>query len=266
MAEENKMTLDKIQSWMQGTLLNPYSTSKENIESLIRPSERMEAHQHLAIYQRSYVARLRECMTKQFPALQHALGKELFQGFVDQYLQTYPSESYNLIELGKRFPQFLEETRPDKDAEEKEDWPDFLIELAIFEYNIQIIFDKKNEEKYTVASEALPEESLRLVPVFYLFKFRFPINYYYQSFQKGEAPELPFEKTTWCTIYRNNYRISFQGLTAWQYRFLGLFKENKNLSHSLEKIAEESELPLAEVRKNWLVWKKKWIGSGMLCS
>ena len=113
-------SLKEIQQWMQQALLSPYSTQNPSTEQVICSSERLSAQQHLAIYQRSYVARLRECMAKQFEALQYALGKELFQQFVDQYLQTYPSKSYTLIHLGKYFADFLEETRPDKNQEEKE--------------------------------------------------------------------------------------------------------------------------------------------------
>lgn len=261
MKEQEKMTLDKIQQWMQGTLLHPTGTSKEEIESVIRPSQRMAAHQHLAIYQRSYVARLRECMSKQFPALQYALGDQLFQGFVDEYLKTYPSENYNLIELGKKFPQFLAETRPDKDAKEKEDWPDFLIELATFEYHIQVIFDKKNKEEEVVSKSS---DGLKLTPVFHLFEFRFPIFYYYQSLQKGENPELPFEQYSWCAIYRINYRIAFQGLNYWQFRLLGLLKEGKSIEEILEILVRESGSPKERVMRSWVDWKRKWVEDGVL--
>ena len=75
------MTLEKIQQWMQGALLDPYGNDEQTLEQIVRPSKRLAAHQHLAIYQRSYVARLRECMSKQFPALEYALGKRLFTQF-----------------------------------------------------------------------------------------------------------------------------------------------------------------------------------------
>jgi len=73
-------------------------------------------------------------MASQFKALEYALGESLFKGFADQYLQANPSQSYTLMDLGKNFSSYLEATRPDKEYSEKEDWPDFMIELAAFEY------------------------------------------------------------------------------------------------------------------------------------
>ncbi len=88
---ESKKTpaLSEIQKWMQSALLQPYATT--SIEEMVKDSERLDAKAHLAIYQRSYVARLRECMSKQFGALEYSLGKSLFRQFADEYLQTYPS-------------------------------------------------------------------------------------------------------------------------------------------------------------------------------
>ena len=265
MAEDSKMTLGKIQQWMQGALLDPYGSDNQSLEQIIRSSERLAAHQHLAIYQRSYVARLRECMSKQFPALEYALGKRLFTQFADQYLQTYPSKSYTLQDLGKNFAQFLEETRPDRDAKEKEDWPDFLIELATFEYHIQILFDQVNSKKYSPANMDSPDEELDLVPVLQFFEFQFPVSYYFQSFKREEEPELPFGKPSWCVIYRHNFRIGILGLSYWQYQLLSHFKANGNLHKALERIAEESNHSLEEVSHHWEQWKKFWIKEGMLC-
>jgi hypothetical protein len=265
MAEESKFTLDKIQQWMQGALLDPYHTNEKDIGDLICPSNRMDAHQHLAIYQRSYVARLRECMSKQFGTLAYALGANLFQQFTDQYLQTYPSQSYTLHDLGEKFPRYLEETRPDRDLEEKEDWPDFLIELASFEYHIQIIFDAEDSTKYSPANINTPDENLKLVPLLHLIEFRFPVNQYFQSYKKGERPELPFEQASWCVIYRNGFQVAIHGISYWQYRFLKEFHKSGDVGGSIGKIALESGRSQDEVYSYWGEWKELWVGKGLIC-
>ena len=80
--------------------------------ALVNDSSRLSAEQHLGIYRRGYIARLRECMKNQFSALNYALGDKLFQMFADEYLGAHPSVSYTLSELGRKFPDFLEATRP----------------------------------------------------------------------------------------------------------------------------------------------------------
>ena len=120
---------------MQSILISP-EINFANAKDFINDSSRLSAEIHLSIYRQSYIARLRECMKNQFSALAFALGEELFQMFADQYLESYPSGSYTLNNLGKNFPAFLEETRPDAESEEKESWIDFIIELAKFEYSL----------------------------------------------------------------------------------------------------------------------------------
>ena len=183
MTEKKEMPLAEIQKWMQSMLINPYQkkSEKETVDEMVESSNRLNAKDHLAIYQRSYVARLRDCMNKQFSALAYALGEDLFRAFADEYLQLYPSTSYNLINLGEKFPQFLEETRPDKEQEIKEDWPDFMIELAQFEYAINIVFEEKAEESYQLATEETPENQLLLIPVLYAFHFQHPIRMHLQT-------------------------------------------------------------------------------------
>ena len=84
---------------MQHQLMDPYGQTGATapVESLIYDSTRLSAREHLAIYQRSYIARLRDCMAQQFTALAYALGPELFQGFADEYLSACPSTHYNLM-------------------------------------------------------------------------------------------------------------------------------------------------------------------------
>ena len=52
-------------------------------------------------------------MREQFPALCHALGAALFDDFVADYIRDHPPESHTLYDLGRRFPAFLEDNRPD---------------------------------------------------------------------------------------------------------------------------------------------------------
>ncbi|MFT6333479.1 MAG: hypothetical protein ACI86M_000623 [Saprospiraceae bacterium] len=134
MAEKRNIPLVNVQKWMQQMLLDPYAKSHQlpmqplpseseepYLETVIKSSKRLSAKQHLAIYQMSYVARLRNCLAKQFSALEYALGENLFRGFADEYLQQYPSTSYNLIYLGENFATFLEVTRSGKNEAIKED-------------------------------------------------------------------------------------------------------------------------------------------------
>lgn len=234
----------------------PKDWQGRNLDTIIKPSSKLSSRQHLNIYQQSYILRLRACMANQFKALEFALGEMLFEGFVDEYLQAYPSRSYTLTDLGAQFADFLEATRPDKEQEEKEDWPDFMIELARFEYQINFLFDVP-EELFVPADFTTPDEALRLIPVFEVFAHQFPIRWYYSEFSQGNDPELPLPEPTFCLILRKKLRLAFYDLTQEQYQFLRCLQQAGSV--------ETAKLEITDAKKRdeiWQDWKRRWIELG----
>ena len=270
--------LSALQMWMQAVLIQPlgevgpapWENLPENfhqnpVEQLIHSSEKLTAQQHLRIYQSSYILRLRDCMAKQFSALEFALGKELFQHFADQYLQIHPSTSHTLSDLGAKFPHFLQTSRPDADAEVKEDWPDFLIELADFEYAVNVLFDVEAEpdDKDVVEAKAeTPDEMLRIRPVFQTFRHSHPIAAYYRAFFNDLNPELPFPQTTFSVLLRKNYRLGIFDVMEAQYFFLHYLQESGSVSIAIEKLATNHGRSISEVNKAWQIWRQDWIEKG----
>jgi len=184
--DKEQLPLKTLQEWMQKVLVNPFGTQdapfkllpdtfQEDIEKIITPSSRLSARARLAIYQRGYLARLRQCMQEQFSALNYALGDKLFHAFADQYLQVYPSRSYTLGDLGNHFIKYLQETRPDRDAplDQKEDWPDFMIELVQLELAINSIFDREVAAIFP-PTQKINDNQLTLNPCLEIFAFQFP--------------------------------------------------------------------------------------------
>ena len=155
--------LDVIQRWMQAVITHPMgveagadsdeATSEIDAGSLrldqvIHPSSRLGVSDRIRVYADAYYGRLIECLANEFPILAHAVGEETFNEFAFEYLQQYPSQSYTLNVLGSRFADFLERTRPDRDADDLAenpneqppvDWPDFMIGLATFRTYINVI-------------------------------------------------------------------------------------------------------------------------------
>jgi len=259
--DNNQFTLAQMQNWMQSALLRHDSqTPTENPESHINESSRLTAAQHLNIYRQSYVARLRECMKNQFSALAHALGEKLFQMFADQYLDAYPSASYTLNRLGAKFPDFLEETRPD--GAEKEEWIDFIIELARFEYTLSMIFDEHAEEKTNPATESTPDEALKLAPVFRLFRHRHPVCRYYLDVVNKKSPELPFEEETFCAVTRNAYRLSLLEIKPAQYFFLERIVQGDSVGQAKEHFVNIYNFDAEKLGDAWKHWRKNFIAAG----
>lgn len=255
--------ISEIQFWMQSMLVNsvPVSPSGQTAEDMVCDSQRLTAAQHLGIYRHSYIARLRSCMQSQFKALAFALGEELFQAFADQYLDSNPSESYTLNNLGEKFPDFLSFTRPDAESIEKESWPDFMIELAAFEYTLSVIFDMEHHDDINVPADT-PDHLLKASPTLHLFEHQFPICSYYLDFCADRYPVLPFPKKTWCVVSRQNYRLGLFNIGFDQYSFLSYIKNGLSIPEAKEKLLSEFNIDVAKFEAVWPVWRKNFIASG----
>ncbi len=270
--------LARVQQWMQYLLLRQGNTLQDHqqhlvpddngllLTDMVKDSKRLSAREHLAIYQRSYTARLRDCMSKQFSALEYALGEDLFRAFADEYLQCHPSTSYNLITLGEKFPAWLEANRPDKDEVVKEDWPDFMIELARFEYAIHIIFEEEAEEDFLPATGDAPEETLQLIPVFHVFAFSFPVRWYYQAFTNKLAPELPAPQESYCAVMRHQYKLSIYDLNRGQYLLLQHLLSGHTIRQAKAQLHNQNTADRSQLESVWPLWKKKWLEAGFFRS
>jgi len=272
MKEKVHIPLPKFQEWMQQLLLDPFQQTEVNpsdllpenlnaLEDVIHHSKKLAARDHLAIYQRSYIARLRNCMATQFSALEYALGEDIFTAFADDYLASRPSYNYNLALLGKHFPEYLEANRPDKEAPQKEDWINFVIELAQFEYDLGVIFEQKTEENYELATPKTSEENLQLVPICELFQFDFPTRAFYSDFKHGKKPNLPFEQETFCVVLRHNFKLAVYDLHKEQFTFLSYLKNGLTLPQAKKQFIQEHPNHKENFNRVWDNWKLRWIGA-----
>ena len=272
MEKKVEIPLSNFQQWMQQLLLDPFKqTSIEpknllpttiktsSLEEVIHHSKKLTAQEHLAIYQRSYIARLRNCMSQQFSALEYALGEDIFCAFADDYLASKPSYNYNLALLGKHFTEYLEINRPDAAEAKKEEWIDFIIELARFEYAIGIIFEEKSDENYSLANNNTVDDKLKLVPIFELFKFEFPVRPYYSEFKNEKRPVLPYANKSYCVVLRHHFKLAVYDLHKEQYDFLCLLKNGLNVSKAILKFKEDHKTSDHEFNNIWSSWKARWV-------
>ena len=261
MSQGPNLSLAELQQWMQNQLMEPHAQAGLAPEEVLEDSARLGARHHLAIYQRSYIARLRQCMAEQFSALEYALGPELFEGFADEYLAQHPSRSYNLIDLGAQFEAFLQATRPDADA--PEDWPDFMIELAHLEYAIHLLFHQPGEEGYALADDQTPDDQLALVPVMQVFAFRFPIRAFYSQFLDGQQPELPFPQPSYCVVLRHQYQLSMYDLHGMQYHLLQHLQTGKTPHAAMDCLVKDLGADAKRLAEVWPHWKAQWTRANM---
>lgn len=256
--------LRSLQAWMQSALIAPRTVRASDVDATLKPSNRLSAAERLAIYQRSYISRLKACLAEQFPASSHALGPDLFDQFARVYLAETPSDSYTLYELGRRFPDYLNQTRPDADAPEadQEPWASFMVDLARYERQLFVLFDAPGHEGKPWPTADTPDEALCLQPCFALGQYRFEVAQYYHQVTGDSSPTLPPMHRCHVAITRFNYLTSTFPISAEHHRFLSLVAKTGCIDTALTQIAEELGLSEAIIRETWQnSLKPRWVAN-----
>ena len=279
-------SLDRLQRWMQAVITDPggirsgvasgearasLEVDLSTLESVVTPSATLSGAERLAIYSRSYHARLLQCFQSMFPCLLRALGEELFNSFALDYLQRHPSHSYTLDQLADAFPQHLAETRPEADAAPKrrERWPDFIIDLAWLEWAFLKVYDGPGLEGRPVPDArdvlALPVEQLLAArpmpaPCLRLFVFRYPVHAYWLAARRGGDPTLPAPAESFVALTRRNYRVVLYELSAPQHALQQALDGRRTVGQALERDADSGGdgAPPIDTVRSWLCdWADK---------
>lgn len=225
--------LAELQHWMRAVVTHPdgvgegastdealaqFETPPEYFEQVVTRSDTLTARQRLEIYQHGYFRRLLDCLESLLPVLRHALGADLFTEFALDFLGRHPSRSHTLAQLDDGFVGHLRATRPDRGAPpaEREDWIDFIIDLATLERRIRVTFDGPGVEGEplldaatleTMSDDRLFGSVLEPVPCLSVASFRFPVRDYLLAVRNGDDPELPRQRETHVAFNRRDFRV-----------------------------------------------------------
>jgi hypothetical protein len=250
---------------MMNALIKPGEVKPNDVEQRFTASANLSAAQCLAIYQRGYILRLTKCLAEQFPALCHALGKQLFDQFAQKYLQSSPSDSYTLYELGRRFPDFLEQDRPDKNlpVEARESWIDFMIDLAKYEQLHFKLFDAPGHEGNPWPARDVSDDKLIVQPCFAQASYRYPVAWYYHTIKENPKAAFPPLQTSYVTLLRKDYHVTTFPINRVHYQFLKQLQSCGSVCESIKFVSEVNQTPLDLVEHSWRnEVRNRWIEAG----
>jgi hypothetical protein len=261
--------LAETQAWMLQALRFPQQTEAGSSERLFAGSENLSARAGLAIYQRAFFLRLADCMRLQFPALCHALGVDLFNAFVADYLRDHPPESHTLYDLGRRFAGYLEASRPDRAQapENREVWIDFMVDLASFERQVFVLFDAPGHEGRPYANDETPDGDLVFQSCCALGAYRFPVAPYYHAVRAGNDPSLPPYQPTFIAMARRDYVTQMVPISAQQYAFLNILAQGGSFEDGFAEVAQQTGRDRAVLRQEWSIpggARSHWVRAGIL--
>jgi len=264
----NKPTLEETQFWLKNVLIykgnlheklvKARSQTGYSMDDFIKKSNSIHPAQRLGIYSAGYTMRLVECMKASFPILIDFMGEQFFDTFADAYISTIPSTSWNLFDLGAKFPEFLEKTKPN--ASKMDINPDIIeipIQIAKFER-------AKSEALHYEGSEKKKQISDPIFPLF-------GIDFENTNFQTPKCLQLislefqvhtltpnskkpPIKKKTLLAISRHQYRMKILELKPWQFELLKALKSNDSLTESILSTSAKTTIPETEIKANLLTW------------
>lgn len=275
--------LERVQRWMLSVITHPdgidegadaeearrwIDAGAGQLESVVTRSRKLSASERLAVYGNAYYARLLDCLGEVFPILMRTLGEETFQGFAFGYLQSYPSKSYTLNHLGRRFPGYLRETRPR--GGDGAEWADFLIDLAELEWAIYEIFDGpglEKEEPMTLPDFAsIPQDDwlslrFRTAPCLRLLEFSYPVNSHYTAV-RGSDDEMhlafPARKTSFLALSRRDFIVRRYPLNEAQFLLLQSFSDGESLGEALDRLLRLGAASPESLERDLVRWFHDW--------
>lgn len=269
----NEPGLALIQKWMQTVITAQGSMDQKlnlahhffqtGAEELIVSTEKMPAARRLSIYADGYVARLLECMQADYPLLRQFMDDEAFHAFASAYLLRYPSGTYTLYELGAKFPDFLQETRPDTTGmdEEMQAMLDFPAALARLERARAELYRAPGVEKapppamdYFSGALFGGEQWVELTAAVRLLRLPFPLAEYALEADRGEQPEVPSPEESFLAVSRWHYRISLLELKPWQWHFLNACVQPVPVHEAARVAAECTGASTGSILAEMMLW------------
>jgi hypothetical protein len=279
-----KQPLQQLQEQLLSSITGLNSrTEKPFTNSRLLPTAYLSPEHSLAIYQYGYKARLLDCLRADYPVLKSFLGEALFERFALEYLDTNPSGSYSLFQLGEQFPDYLQNSCPDTSQLSEAQQANYLlpIELARLErlrvnaMRSKGLEDHPHQEPDYYCMETLKQLRPKAPATLGLMSSVHNLTEYYQALRsnnKGPEETPPAELSpSYIAVSRSNYRLSIHSLASWQYGFLkGLSRHEPNADNDLsiaqriERIAKESEIEPEYIYAHLPLWLPVAIARGYL--
>jgi hypothetical protein len=277
------LQLDQIQKWMQSVITHPegvvagvesplaqgqIAVSPAGVEQVVERSKSLSSLERLQIYGNAYYTRLVECLRDEFPSLAYALGQKSFDAYAMGYLQSYPSQSYTLGQLGSNFPKFLAELPPRSADYPTQPPGSFLVDLARLERIYAEVVDGPGSEGLsplspdnlrTIPPEAWPGVKLIPVPSLRLARFGFPVHIYATSVRKAECPQtIPPPCDTSLAINRREFIVRRASLNPLQYELLGQLIAGEPLGQAISLALDNIEADFDELAGELQSWFQEW--------
>ena len=149
-------------------------SSERAAAEFIKPNDRLTSLERLEIYNRQYWFRLIDCLIDDFPGLRAVLGDRRFYPLIISYLESNPSTSPMLGDLGRFLPEFIAGNRSLTSPHTK-----IATDVARLEWAQIVAFDRGSLPAIrpsAIASTPPDKLFFQLQPYITLLDLAYPVN------------------------------------------------------------------------------------------
>jgi hypothetical protein len=270
------ITLDNFQRWMQAVLIHPGTDeeafasesaqteiSETESQNFVLPSKSLSSRERIGIYREMYFLRLHDAIKMDYEAVCHFMGDDSFRDLIQEYVQAYPSRSFNMNRLSDNLPEYIRSVARIQSR-------DFLYDLSRLELAIAQIMDAEQspvltrDEMADVPIEEWERARLKPIEAFRLLSFQYPVNAYLQSiWSDGPAPKTR-RKDSWVVVYRNNYTVWRAELSHPGHDLLEAIVSGMPIGEAIFTIMERFPKRSSNAwSKQLFEWFNDWISDGL---
>ena len=287
-------SLKEIQSLMLEAVRRPL-TEDESIQpvwsdgrsaeqvagQIIRPNERLTASARLEIYNQQYWWRLTANLHEDFRGLRAVIGEQPFEKLIVAYLETHPSKSWTLRNLGSQMPDFVT-ARPDLIGTPME----LAKDVAIMEWARVVAFDDPVWpvlDASELASRAADHRAISLQPYVQLLTVLHPVDKLMLRLKKRDQQTAsntaankqhhrfrsltaqPLAKPLHLAVHRVNFTLYYKRLAPEAMRLLRFLQEGRGIETACALAFEGSKTRPAQQALKVRTWFSAWMELGWFC-
>ena len=261
-------------------------STKEMVEKIIKPNDRLSSVERLEIYNRVYWFRILSSLADDFPGLRAVVGQHNFDKLITAYLAELPSESFTLRNLGSRLEAWLR--RNPKFAPKTEH---LALDMVRLEWADIDVFDSAELPKLTERDlQNLGEDPvLHLQPYLRLLDLAYPVDdLLLEVRRQNEASEvdsdtasnivtmehtakqikrvaLPKRKKIHLAVHRQENEVYFKRLQPEAFALLVALQDGKRLSEAIAASVDWTSQKVEYITVRLHDWFANWASLGWFC-
>ena len=233
----------------------------------ISASGRAAPEIQLSVYSHAYVARLKEVLANDYPAVLMAIGEDHFNQLADDYIRTNPSRYFSLRDFGGHLPGFISDLQQQDAGNQDRPW---LHELALFEWTLGQAFDAADAPVFTeqemaaISFQAWPDLRFIPHPSLHRLDLEWNIPEMWQALTDGQPVTVTAVRDSACPwlVWREQLVTRFRSLQTDEQRALDVLRGGGCFGEVCEVLAtllSEAAVPLHAAGL-----LKGWIGQGLI--